>query len=85
MVKSVLLNDNTHLLLVKKQSEFLGNGIKKSLPEVADVAINKGLDEIKLSEIQKIEIEKLKNEIEELNMNKITDINKIWDKNDGTL
>ncbi len=66
MVKSVLLNDNTHLLLVKKQSEFLGKGIKKSLPEVADVIINSGLEEMKLSELQKIEIKKLNNEIQKL-------------------
>ena len=67
MVKSILVNDNTHLLIVQKQTEMLEKRIRKTLSDITESAIHTGLKEEKLSDSLKTEIEELKEEIKKLN------------------
>lgn len=67
MVKSILVNDNTHLLIVQKQTEMLEKRIRITLSDITESAIHTGLKEEKLSDSLKTEIEELKEEIKKLN------------------
>lgn len=49
MVKTIIINDDKHLLLVQKQSEFLANKIRITLSELAEMAILVGIKEIKIN------------------------------------
>lgn len=46
MVKSVLIDDDIHRLLVQKQTEMLSKKIRLNLSEVAGMAIAAGINSI---------------------------------------
>lgn len=45
--KHVIVSDEVHELIIKKQGEFFIKGVKKSMQEIANMAIMKGIEHIK--------------------------------------
>ncbi len=42
------ISDDVHYKIVKKQTELLEKGIKKRIQDIADIAINEGIDKVML-------------------------------------
>ncbi|MDD3474367.1 MAG: hypothetical protein PHP08_00505 [Candidatus Dojkabacteria bacterium] len=46
--KHVIVSDDAHNLIMRKQAEFLLRGIRKPMQEIANMAIMEGIDKIKV-------------------------------------
>lgn len=55
--KHIVVSDNIHKLVMKKQAEFFLVGIRKSMQEIVDMAIVEGIDKIKTEETEKGNLE----------------------------
>ncbi len=44
----IIISDDVHYKIVKKQTELLEKGIKKRIQDIADIAINEGIDKVML-------------------------------------
>ena len=52
--KHLIVSDEIHELIIKKQGEFFIEGIKISMQEIADMAILKGIDHVRTNNNKKM-------------------------------